>query len=195
MYKKLFPLIIVAGLFSFILIPLALSADLRGELDALDTVSKRWKTDSFIIKALIFITAIVGALIAAMQQSPSHRVKICSQTLSIFITVITSAKFFFYNFDYKTLDYWVTKIEGRKAELRLQYVHHIGDDGKFSDEQIAKKFRDDLMEFLKLINSAQERVMKSEKVAFNQTIISLAFAEDIKPSWISNPPKDDTQYI
>jgi hypothetical protein len=109
--------------------------------------------------------------------------------------VITSANFFFYNFDYKTLDFWVTKIEGRKAELKLQYAHHVGDDRKFSDEQIARKFRDDLMEFLKLINSAQERVMKSEKVAFNQSIVSLAFAESIKPSWINNPPKDDSQYI
>ena len=201
MYRKLLPLLVVIGLFSFVLIPFALPADAMQDLDKINSTVDRWKKQSFLIKLLIFTTGITGTLIAAMQQSASHRIKIASQILGISITMITGANFFLYNFDYKSLDYWIIQIENRREEIMYQYSPLRDSDGKFSDAQVAEKYRNDLLELVKLVGSARldlnqkEKVSKHEKTALIESVISSAFAAPPKPSWIDNPPKDDNNNL
>ena len=99
-----------------------------------------WKFESLLIKILIFCTATMGTLIAVLIQSTSTKVRKFSQFLSVSVTIITGANFFFYNFDYKSLDFWITKIETKREEIRIQYIANLDNNGNFLSEEIRQKF-------------------------------------------------------
>ncbi len=74
------------------------------QLDELVSIADKWERDSFIIKAFIYSTTIMGIFITTLLQSPNKIPRQVSQILSFLISIVTSANIFLYDFDHKSLD-------------------------------------------------------------------------------------------